>query len=465
MSMVNRVEDAFRRRNLLPETGPLLVGVSGGADSLALLHVLAGLRGRLGLRLHVVTIEHGVRGQASVEDAEFVARMGREWDVPVEIMPVRAKLRAGSSAGIEAALRSLRYHAFARVAEKVGATTVAVAHHADDQAETVLMHLVRGSGLRGLGGMPWRGPMPGHPALTLVRPLLGVTRAEIESYCAGHGLQPRIDATNEDMRYFRNRLRHDVLPFLRDLNPQIDRNLRQLADIASVENDYMETHLARVAAQAELAEGRVRLPRPVFVGLHLALRRRFIVWAAGQIGSVDDLTYALIDAAVDLALHGEQGALALLSGGMQLRRDYEAVVIERQGVPDALPDAPLLEAGETLSLRVGRVHRLRDGWALELSDAPFSTESVMNILPGATLTLRARRSGDRFLPQGLNGHSQKLSRWMINRKIPEAIRDRIPLLDVDGEIAAISVSSRWVVAEPYLSIHVDRRPVSVRWLR
>lgn len=465
MTAPDKVLDALRRYRMIPADGWLIVGVSGGADSLALLHVLVGLRERLGLRLQVVTIDHGVRGTASLEDTAFVAQICADWKVPVKVVSVRAKLKAGSSAGIEAALRRLRYRVFADVAAQVGASTVAVAHQADDQVETVLMHLLRGSGLRGLSGMPWRGPLPGQHEQTLIRPLLGVTRAEIDAYCLEHDLQPRVDATNTDTAFLRNRLRHEALPFLRGLNPQLDRALIQLADVAAVENEYVEAQLAELTRQADVSQERVSLSRAQFAASHPALQRRFVGWAVAQVGATDDVGYTHIVAAVDLALHGEQGARALLPGGAQLRVDYAVIAVERQAALPDRPDQPLLESGAQMTLTVGGVTPINDDWALETSIEPLDG-SVGRIAfkPGQMLTLRVRRRGDRFAPLGLGGHTQLVSRWMVNRKISEAFRDRIPLLEIDGSIAAIADDNQWMVAENCRA--VDGEPtLYFRWLR
>src|SRR5262249_43267249 len=148
------------------------------------------------------------RGQAGAEDAKFVVEMANSWGVPVTMGQIDvAKLAQEQRTGIEAAARLARYQFLAKVAHEVSALRIAVAHHADDQAETVLMHLIRGSGIRGLSGMAWSAPVPDHPDLTLIRPSLAVTRAQIEAYCAENSLIPRQDATNTDISLLRNRLR------------------------------------------------------------------------------------------------------------------------------------------------------------------------------------------------------------------------------------------------------------------
>ncbi len=443
MTVSQKVRAALQHYQMIPVDRKVIVGVSGGADSLALLHVLVGLRERLDLALHVVTVDHRMRGDASIQDAEFVVQTCSEWQVPVTMAAVLLRLRAG--ANIEAALRSARYRVFASVAAEIGATTVAVAHQADDQAETTLMHLLRGGGLRGLAGMGWRGPLPEQPELTLIRPMLDVTRSEVDAYCAEHQLSPRVDATNRDLSYLRNRLRHDVLPSLRAINPQIDRALIRLADVASVEDAYMDAQLAAVLTEAHGDQTRLRFPRSAFVGLHPALQRRFIRAALSRIALTDDLTYEHVIAAVELALRGEQGARALLTGGAQMRIDYEMLVFEQQDAPWSIPDMPLLNPDQRVPLLVG-ITPISKSWAIEVASLPQGDDFTQIAVVGTSWLLRTRREGDQFAPANLKGHTRSLSRWMIDRKIPATIRGRIPLLEIDGQLAAIAYDNQWIVA-------------------
>src|SRR5690606_722014 len=156
------------------------------------LHILAALRAAIGFTLYAATLDHGLRGAASAADAQFVVETARVWGIPARRGNADVPaLAARQSGGIEAAARAARYDFLASVAREVGADRIAVAHHADDQVETVLLHLLRGAGIGGLRGMAWIAPTPGSPDLLLIRPLLGVTRAEIDTYCREYGIQPR----------------------------------------------------------------------------------------------------------------------------------------------------------------------------------------------------------------------------------------------------------------------------------
>ncbi|PMP86167.1 MAG: tRNA lysidine(34) synthetase TilS, partial [Roseiflexus castenholzii] len=249
-SLVDSVRAMIRRYRMIMPGAPVVVAVSGGPDSLCLLDVLVHLRDDLACDLHVVHLDHRLRG------AEAAACLNLP--CTVEAVDVRA-LALERNLNLHAAGRLARYRLLARVALTIGAQAVATAHHGDDQAETVLLHLVRGAGVAGLRGIrpvvaweEWR-TFAGEPLLQadhlrppLIRPLLDVPRARIEAYCTERGLTPRRDPSNADRRYLRTRIRQDVLPVLTALNPQIATALgRTAADCAEVA-DFLEQELDRV---------------------------------------------------------------------------------------------------------------------------------------------------------------------------------------------------------------------------
>ncbi len=446
MNVHDTLTTTLSRHDLLPVDATLLVGVSGGTDSLALLHLLA----QMSERLHVATLDHGLRGAAGAADARFVVETAQAWGVPVTAgsADVRA-LAEQQRIGIEAAARIARYDFFASVAHEIGAARIAVAHNADDQVETVLMHLLRGSGLSGLAGMGYAAPLPGHPDLTLIRPLLDVPRADLAAYCRENGLQPRHDASNEDTAYRRNRLRRELIPYLRELSPQIERRLRQLAEIAALEDDFADAALHTAIDPHVIREDeRIRFPRTAFASLHPALRRRFVLWAARALDAAGDVGYGHVTAAVELALSGQVGARAQLKGGVQLRVDYETLVVEREDTAD-VDDLPLLSTDAAIPVALPGVTRINEHWSLRVSLTPLGDEALrLAIGEGSTLVLRGRRAGDQFAPLGLGGHTQKLSEWMIDHKVPRQFRARLPLIVSEESVAALWWNG-WKVNEAF----------------
>lgn len=461
MQIEQKLLNAIHVHHLIPPGSRILVAVSGGADSLVLLHLLHTHQSSLNCTLHVATLDHGLRGDAGANDVGFVVETAGSWGLDVTAgkadVPALARERG---LGTEAAARLARYDFLANVAHKVGADRIAVAHHADDQAETALMHLLRGAGLAGLAGMGYRAPLPGHADFTLIRPLLNVTRAEIEGYCRERDLQPRQDVTNEDTTYTRNRLRHEVLPYLETLYPQVKRSLIHLADIASVENEFVEQQFeSQVLPQITRTEGRVIIPRSVFNQQHPAIQRRFIRWSVQQLERSDDLAYDHIVSALEIVLRGEQGAVALLSGGVQMRVDYEEYVVELVDAPIA-HSALFLPEDVEISLHIPGNTVLGSGWVIHATFDEPSHKRVaakLEIPLDSRLLLRTRREGDRFVPLGMGGHTQKVGKWMIDHKIPRGLRDAIPLLEINGQIAAILWGKQWAVSEHFAVRYVENR--------
>jgi len=454
-----------RSTRLLEADSVLVVGVSGGADSLALLHILNGLRERLDIRLHVATLDHGLRAEASAVDAEFVRQLAEAWGLPVTVgykdVPTLMKTWR---VGVETAARRARYDFLAKVARDVGAKTVAVAHHADDQAETILMRILRGTGLRGLGGMAVSASVPGHTDMMLVRPLLKVSRVDIEAYCREQDLQPREDATNSDTTYTRNRLRHETIPLLEQVYPGAKVALTQLADIAAVDNDYLEAQLQREFIEPHMfvGKGLMAIFREPFQQLHPALQRRCIAWCYRQVRQVliedeivspdTELSFTNIEAAVRVALTGHTGAVAQFPGGIRLRLFYDRMFIEHETL-DFGDHEPPLEKGVIVPIVIPGETPLtgtRRKVAAALTPEDLFDEDARLALPeGANVVVRVRQPGDRFAPLGMGGHTRKLKEWMIDKKIPQDVRDELELLVVNGEIAAIMYGSPWPISEHF----------------
>ncbi|MGQ9599262.1 MAG: tRNA lysidine(34) synthetase TilS [Anaerolineae bacterium] len=470
-TVLDRVRQTVEQYHLLAPGEMVVVGVSGGPDSLCLLHVLCRLRGEYGLSLHVAHLHHGLRGAEADADAEFVRALAADWSLPctVERADVPALARAHRLA-VEEAARRARYAFLAQVAGAVGAHTIAVGHHADDQTETVLMHWLRGSGLAGLRGMlpltslsdyrllspMLQGSAP-LPNLRLIRPLLEVTRAEIMAYCDHYRLNPRFDRSNLDTTYFRNWLRHEVLPLLARHNPNvrevIRRSARVIADDYALLRTLLEEAWSQVVLPATRGSGDPSVPldkivfkRSAWQALPPSLQRATLREAIHRLRwSLRDINFIHVENALQVARDGTTGAQATLPRGLMLTVGYEHLVIadaETAGLP-SLPDWPLLPVGSgPLAVAVpGDTELPGSEWRLrakvcDRADLPPDWE--VNPDPwrayldaeavGPRPALRTRRPADRFQPLGLGGHTVKLADFWTNQKVPRALRDRLPLL-------------------------------------
>ncbi len=424
---------AYCRQHELFTPGPVAVAVSGGTDSLALLHLLMELRDDLQITLHVATLDHRLRGQAGADDVRFVCDLAASWGIPCTAgsIDVAAKAKEGSL-GIEVAARKARYTFLAEVAQQVGASTIAVGHHQDDQAETVLMHVIRGTGLTGLRGILPK--MPLTNGLTLVRPLLAIPRAALDGYIRGLGVQSRIDETNADTSYTRNRLRHEILPLLEQINPQVKAALARTADSARQDYEWLQQSLP---LSSELPS----IPRETFLALAPGQQALWIRRTVQRFSPDLDLSFERTRSAIALIQTHRHGAKLPLVGQLWLHVENDQVIVA--GPSDRpLLDCPWLPPGQVLTLKgPGTFDLPGSGWQITISPAsaqspyPHDVYSVLLALPDdARIELRTRQNGDRFAPHGAGGHSQKLSDTFINLKVPVHWRDRVPLLVVNGQI-------------------------------
>ncbi|MFN2220426.1 MAG: tRNA lysidine(34) synthetase TilS [Anaerolineae bacterium] len=459
---MSSVDDAVRRsierHHLVLPGEVVVVGVSGGPDSLCLLHILNGLRADYSLALHVAHLHHGLRGAEADEDAEFVRALAAEWELGCTIERIDIAALAGRHhLAWEEAARRARYGFLCRVAEVVGSGCIAVGHNADDQTETVMMHWIRGSGLAGLRGMLPVTPLseyrliedfasrPPRADLRLVRPLLEVTRAEIEAYCAIHGLEPRFDRSNLDTTYLRNWLRHEVLPLLASHNPNVGKVVRRSAQVLADDYALLRSLLLDTWSSVVRREEpeRIALDLEGWRALPTSLQRSIIREAVHRLRrTLRDVGFIHVENALAVARDGATGDQATLPQGLMLTVGYNRLVVGSAGAAPKLPDWPLLVAGSdpVPVLSPGSTPLPGSAWQLEvrlvaredLASAWASNHDPWRAFVDAgivgRLWLRARQAGDRFQPLGMGGSTVKLSDFLTNQKVPHIVRDQLPLL-------------------------------------
>jgi len=456
MDLLDAVRRVMLGHSMLEDADTVVLGVSGGPDSLCLAHALLSLRGELGVTLHLAHLDHGIRGEESQEDAAFIVELARQWGLPatVESGNVPPYARAHRLA-IEEAARRTRYLFLGRVAQKIGATCVAVGHNADDQVETILMHMMRGSGLGGLRGMLYvqllgAEPWWSGPTLRLIRPLLDVPRQEIESYCQDHGLQPRFDRSNLDLTYHRNRVRLELIPHLESFNPRIREVLRRSAQVIADDYDYLRLQgLDTWSKLARESEEAVTFPLHPWSQLHPSLQRQLLREAIHRLRrSLRDITWAHVEQA-RIGLHRiESGGQITLPQGLSLFKGYDYFSISEAATR---PDVPLL-LREPVPLAVPGLTRLpQSTWAVRteiVASEEVAEEALENTDPwqsfldlettGPDLSLRVRQPGDYFQPLGMTGKSKSLNTFMTDAKIPREIRDQLPLVVSPGHIVWVA---------------------------
>lgn len=421
--------------DLLTSPGPIVVGVSGGVDSVCLLHVLASIRHETGIELHAAHLNHKLRGAESDADAEYVAELCGDLGINVTIESRSVKrYRARRRCSLEEAAREVRYNFFREVLDSVGADAVAVAHTANDQAETILMHLIRGTGLSGLVGMrPSVGlALRNGRYLTIVRPLLEVTRGETLSYCVAHGLKPREDSSNRSLAHLRNRVRAELLPLLGEYNPSIIRTLCRSARIFAEDMAYLDDIVRQAFDEAveETAEG-LALDNQRLMGLHPAVRSRLIrAVLARMIGSPKDIELDHIEGIMSV-LSEPAGKEFNLPHGLTFYGDYGKSVISRgenpgSPIPSLDGEVSLTVPGETTFGGWRIETRVFDGKPRIFGQDHLAAQMDLDAV-GTRLHIRSRRAGDRFHPLGMS-QPKKLKDFMIDSKIPRSWRDDIPLV-------------------------------------
>lgn len=442
-----RVHQILQQSGAIAGAAKLIVAVSGGCDSVALLHLLCKLRGSFGVDLHVASIDHGLRAEAGQGDLEFVRQLTVKWSLPHSLGQVDVpRLSQAWGMGIEAAARRARYDFLAQVARQEDCQCVVLGHHANDQAETILMNMVRGSGLRGMGGMRLVSPLPYHPQFKLIRPLLTVARAELEQYCKAKNLRYRQDESNRDTRYGRNFLRHEVMRKLSRLNPDVVSALNRLADSAATDEHFIASQLESFAKVALRSWGDgCSISRPLFLEAHPALQRRLLRRSFRQLAlEGDSLSHELTLDLVAFCQTARTGASRDIGAALELRIVYDSIRIQRKGSQEPHSDYRLIPADTDRVLRGAKPLEIGE-LSIGVGGQPRDCESgAALVLPaGCELRLRTRRAGDRFKPKGMGGRSRKLKDWMIDRKIPRRLRDQIPLFCADDAIVAICLGPTW----------------------
>ena len=396
--MLNKLRSFAKEYNLIAPGDTVIVAVSGGADSVALLFAFYLLKDSLGIQLEAAHYNHNLRGEESVRDAEFVRMLCDRYDIPLHLGS--GHVLPGKK-GLEAAARDARYSFFSTLRGKI-----ATAHTADDNAETVLMHLVRGTGLKGLGGIS---PIRGN----LIRPMLGVTRQEVLDFLEEYHLSHVEDGSNHTDAFLRNRLRHHVMPLLKSENPKLAENLSAMALSLRQDEDLLESIIP------------AKLDVKILRDQHPALRNRSIAAFLRNHG-VKEPEARHIALVENLVCSTNPSAKANLPGGITVAREYEKLTVLRQSgpwVPVVLPTEGMVELPEQ-NLRV----------YCDASSETLNSAACFTVQSRGQMILRCRQSGDEI--RGPGGR-KSLKKLFIDRKIPASRRLEIPVVADDSGILGV----------------------------
>lgn len=439
--IINKVLATIAEHRLLNRGDHVVVGVSGGPDSVCLLCLLKALSPEWNLHLHVVHVNHGIRGAEADQDQAYTEALCEALDVPCHSFRCDVPgMAAEWKMSEEEAGRELRYQAFETVRNEIlarqcdsgetpASVKIAVAQNMNDQAETVLMRVLRGTGTDGLSGIEYIRDG------VVIRPLLDITRAEIEQYCRERGLEPHTDRTNLEPIYTRNKIRMELLPYLEEhFNPGITKALSRLSKIAAEDKSYIVGALPEMKLDEERSN--CTYQRRIMQGLHSSVRKRAILSGFKEIGLIQDISAVHLDDADRLIREGRTSEMMDFPGGYALRLNYETVELFRKienMEAQEICKTFHLQNGETISAFHGTLTvKLLSGTPAEkvmylLKSNRAAAFDLKSMIDYGELDFRTRRPGDWIRPSGMTG-TKKLQDFFVDAKIPQSERGRIPLV-------------------------------------
>jgi len=435
--LVSTVEQTITHHRMLTPGDHVVVGVSGGADSVALLHLLHRLRDTWKLTLTVAHLDHGIRGEASHKEARFVQAAAAEMGLSC-ITEKHDVLHYQQDKGIslQEAAREVRYAFFHDVGSRVGADKIALGHHADDQAETVLMRFVRGASLRGLGGIP---PVRDD---FFIRPLIAVTRAEIEAYLTGKNIAFVPDTSHDELHYERNKVRHELIPLLqKEYNPRIVATITRMGQLLQMDEELLGDMAEQAVRQCLTHDDdglccAVSAISAYPLKLHGRIIRNIIARLKGDIRGLD---FIHIEAVCSLLVGTGPSKRVQLPGGWCVWREYDRLVFTREQAPkssycfsfDSIPDSVMLEkAGRKLFFRIAERSDVPACFSGKKGNVEFLNYDAVTL----PMVIRNRQPGDSAYLLGMTG-KKKLKDFFIDCKVPVRKRGSIPLVLFQDQIA------------------------------
>lgn len=464
--LTRRVARTAQQYDLLGQEKRIVVGLSGGSDSTALLYLLHYLRRQFPFQMVAAHLHHGIRGRDADGDAAFCAELAAVLNIPLETarcpVPLIARKR---NISLEMAARECRHRFFREVCRRARTRTVALAHTADDQAETVLMKWCRGSGLDGIAGMPYDTRIGD---LRMVRPLLDIEREELRTFLEAHNLSWREDASNADCRHLRNRVRHIVLPCIAEhVNPGIRQTLARTARILQDENQWIESLVEPLFTLAQNPAIPDELDGAALRKMPAAARRRILRrWVREQSRNGRKLNFDMTDTLDRLLCLGEGSRRVHLEGGESVAFEYDRVSFRREKKAArafAYDIGPGTHLFPSLNLQV----TLKAGRGILKPPAgvpgalPAEASLDRRLLDGG-LCLRSFQPGDRMYPTGMKG-SRKLKDIFIDAKVPRATRGQIPVFTHGGRVAWVPgcrIDRRFSVSDnTTLCAHLSVQPM------
>lgn len=440
------VRETIYKHELIDRFDKIVVGVSGGHDSMTLLHVLESLKHEIGFEISVAHINHGIRGVEADGDEAYVSNICKQFKIPFYSMRANmdeyAKEHKLTS---EEAGREIRYNFFRKVIKDSGSNKIAVAHNKDDQAETLLMRFMRGTGIDGLRGMEFK-------TNDIIRPLLYVERVDIEKYCVEFEISPRIDKTNAMPIYARNKVRLELIPYIKNtFNSGIINTLFRTSEIMKSDSDFLMEYTKEKFEDIlkESTKSKITLDTKKIENLHPAIKTRVIRYAIEKLNkNLKGIERKHIDDILELISSNKTGKMINISNNIVVKISYDDFILEKNEQTEELSFNHKLEIDgvkyiEELGSKIKTsVYSIEDV-NIDLNNKLVKCFDYDNI--NSEIYVRNRKNGDKFKPFGMNG-SKKLKSFFIDEKVPKEQRSKIPLV-LDGEAIIWVVGHR--ISEDY----------------
>lgn len=473
-TFVEKVNDFAKRHDVLKEHSTIVVGVSGGPDSLALLYYLLEKREEKALQIVVAHVDHMFRGEESYQDLQFVKGLCQSMGVICETIRIDvSQYQQQYRMNAQVAARECRYAFLERIMKKYNALYVALGHHGDDQVETILMRLVRGSTPKGYAGIAVKRPFHGG---YLIRPLLAVTKEEITDYCNRKGITPRIDPSNAKETYTRNRLRKHVLPYLKQENPHVHERFQNFSTLMQEDEAYLQElafeKMNKVITKK--SDKNIVLSIPAFESMSMPLQRRGIQLILNYLYEYEipsSLSSIHIDNVIAFFKRTHPSGSLDFPNGLEIVRTYEECSF-RFKKETVLPLLQALPIPGKITLVNG------DEFVTEVSkELPSNMNETVFVAKyndvSYPLLIRSRENGDRMSIQGMSG-TKKIKAIFIEAKVPKEKREEWPIVcDASGNViwvpllkrSAFAISQGTVNKDKYIIIHYKSKKSSGRIMK
>lgn len=431
--MIEKFLSVIQKYNMLQNGNGVVVGVSGGPDSLTLLHIFLRIKDEYNFKIYAAHVNHNLRGEESEGDQKFIEEICAGWGIPLFIENSNIKQIAKEKRiSLEEAGRQVRYDFFEKVRVKTDADKVAVAQNKNDNVETILMRIVRGTGVEGLSGIK---PVRDN----VIRPLIEIGRDEIENYCVENNLQPRIDSSNLKKIYTRNKIRLELIPYIKnEFNPKIIDTINRMGSLVSADNNFI-LQCAKDALNEVIIKHTkeyIKLSREKLIKLHESVISRIIRMIIEEFcGNITDIEYVNIDNAIEFLHNAKTGSSIDLPKGLKFKRNYNELII----IKEDKNNAGLNFSYDIKIPGITKIDEINADIITKVSTAneDIKTGKFVQIFDNdkikGDLKVRSRENGDIINPSGMSG-TKKLKDYYIDEKFPRELRDSIPLVVLGKEV-------------------------------